>query len=156
MAIWFKNPTPEILNEMSDNTIMEAIGIQFTGIEGDTLRATMPVHGPTMQPFGLLHGGASAVLAETLGSTASHLCIDEKTHYSVGLELNCNHIRAKTGGVVTGVASPIHVGRGTHVWEIKITDERDKIVCISRLTCMIQKKGQGNGLPPGPGGAETK
>ncbi|MCL4693172.1 MAG: hotdog fold thioesterase, partial [Candidatus Hydrogenedentes bacterium] len=101
------------------------------------LEATMPVDTRTVQPMGLLHGGASVVLAETLGSVASVLCIDTDTHYCVGLEVNANHIRAVRDGVVTGRVTPIHVGRSTHVWDIRIRDDRDRPVCVCRLTMAV-------------------
>ena len=140
MVPWSHIPNREELDSLSKNTLMTALGIRFIGIEGDCLRATMPVDARTMQPFGLLHGGASAALAETLGSTASHLCIDARTHYSVGLAINANHVRAKKDGIVTGAARPVHLGRSTHIWEILIKDERDKLICVSRLTTLIRER----------------
>ena len=138
--MWLKNPTPEHLNGMSDGTLMQALGIQFVGINEDSLTATMPVDGRTRQPFGLLHGGASVALAETLGSTASHLCIDEEKQFSVGLEINANHVRSMRTGLVTGVARAVHVGRTTHIWDIRISDEKGRLVCICRLTTAIRDR----------------
>ena len=140
--IWQHAPTLEKLNDLSRDTLMQALDIVFTEVGPASLSATMPVAGPTMQPFGLLHGGASAALAETLGSTASHHCIDPATHFSVGLELNANHVRAKTAGTVVGKAEPVHLGRKTHIWAIRIVDEDEKLICISRLTTLIQQRGQ--------------
>ena len=100
----------------------------------------MPVNHTTHQPFGLLHGGASCVLAETLGSIASNLCVDQKTHYAVGLDINANHIRSAREGVVKGISTIIHKGKATHVWEIKIYDSLEKLICISRLTMAILQK----------------
>lgn len=130
----------EDLNNLSHNTMAEALGMVFTEIGEDYLKATMPVDNNTRQPYGLLHGGASAALAETLGSVAASLCIDRERFICVGLEINCNHVRGKKDGVVTGMATPLHIGASTHVWDIKIHDERQKLVCVSRLTMAILKK----------------
>ena len=140
MSPWKRKPSREALNGMTRGTLMDALGIEFLGFEGDSLKATMPVDHRTVQPFGILHGGASVALAETLGSTASHMCINPETHYSVGLAINANHVRPKREGVVSGVVKPIHVGRSTHIWEIVITDERGKLVCVSRLTTAVRER----------------
>jgi len=132
--------TVETINKMSANTIMEKIGIECTEVGPDYMLAKMPVDGRTHQPFGLLHGGASVVLAETLGSVASTALVDLTKQYCVGLEVNANHLRAVRSGYVFGKVTPIHMGRRTHVWEIKITDEEDKLVCISRLTIAVVDK----------------
>ncbi len=118
----------------------EYLGIKFTEIGENLLKATMPVDHRTHQPYGVLHGGASAALAETLGSVGSALVIDTEKYICVGLEINANHIRSVKDGEVTGVATPIHLGRSTHVWEIRITDKNEKLVCISRLTVAILDK----------------
>lgn len=128
------------LNALSLGTMAQVLNIKFTELTNEYLAATMPVTENTMQPYGLLHGGASAALAETIGSVAASLCIDREKQICVGLEINCNHIRGKKEGVVTAKAKPLHVGASTHVWEIKITDERDKLICVSRLTMAILKK----------------
>lgn len=128
------------LNQLSVNTMAEWMGIRFTEINHNTLKATMPVHTKTQQPLGLLHGGASAALAETVGSVASWLCIDPEKYFAVGLEINCNHIRGKTGGDVVATATPLHIGKTTHVWDIKIKDEKEKLICVARLTMAIRKK----------------
>lgn len=117
--------------------MMETLDIRFTGIGDDWLRGTMPVDHRTRQPFGLLHGGASVVLAETLGSTAAMITLDPTTHLAVGLDINANHIRGVREGLVTGTAKAVHLGRTTQVWEIRIEDDRDKLVCLSRLTMSV-------------------
>ena len=128
--------TPEALNALSRGTAMEPLGIVFTEIGPDYLRGTMPVDARTRQPYGLLHGGASVLLAETLGSTAGGLCVDEGQGV-VGIEINANHLRGVREGRVTATARPLHVGRQTQVWEIRIEDERARLVCVSRLTLAV-------------------
>jgi 1,4-dihydroxy-2-naphthoyl-CoA hydrolase len=136
--IWFnKDLTAADLSPLGKNTMAEHIGIQFTEVGPDYLRGTMPVDHRTNQPYGLLHGGASCVLAETLGSVASAYVIDHSKFYCVGLEINANHVRGAKSGMVTGTARPLHLGASTHVWEIKIEDEREKLICVSRLTVMV-------------------
>jgi 1,4-dihydroxy-2-naphthoyl-CoA hydrolase len=134
--IWKKQPIVEMLQVFSNNTMVQHLGIEFTAVGDDFLEARMPVDARTLQPFGLLHGGASATLAETLGSIGAYHCIDENKA-CVGLEINANHIRAVRSGWVTGRAMPLHLGRTTHVWEIRITDDLGGLTCISRLTMMI-------------------
>jgi uncharacterized protein (TIGR00369 family) len=124
------------LNAMSKNTAMEPLGIRFTELGPDYLRGTMPVDSRTHQPYGLLHGGASVLLAETLGSSAGGLCVPEGKGV-VGIEINANHLRGVREGVVTGTARPLHVGGSTQVWEIRIEDEAGRLVCISRLTLAV-------------------
>jgi 1,4-dihydroxy-2-naphthoyl-CoA hydrolase len=131
--------TLDQLNAMSANTAIAALGIVFTEIGPDFLRATMPVDSRTHQPYGLLHGGASALLAETLGSSAGGLSAPEG-HGVVGIEINANHLRGVRAGLVTGTARPLHVGRSTQVWEIRIEDAAGKLVCISRLTLAVVPK----------------
>jgi len=140
MGIFHQNITLEALNELGKNTLAEQIGIEFTAIGEDTLEARMPVDHRTKQPYGLLHGGASVALAETIGSVAAACCIDTSQYYCVGLEINANHIRSAREGYVKGVAQPLHIGRSTQVWEIRITDESDKLICISRITMAVKKK----------------
>lgn len=141
MQYLFKyRPTPEQLNERSPNTLTENLGIRFTEVGDDFLLATMPVDHRTRQPLGLLHGGASAALAETLGSVGSTLFIDTPNTFPVGLELNANHLKAVHSGVVTGKASPIKIGRTIHVWNIEIRNETGELICISRLTVMLINK----------------
>jgi 1,4-dihydroxy-2-naphthoyl-CoA hydrolase len=141
MSTW-KEPvnTLQELNSMATGTMAETLEISFTAVGADYLEATMPVSNHTRQPYGLLHGGASAALAETVGSVAASLCIDREQQICVGLEINCNHVRGKKDGMVTARATPLHIGASTHVWDIKIRDERGKLVCISRLTMAILKK----------------
>lgn len=127
----------EDLNAHSLNTSIAHLGISITEIGEDFIRGTMPVDQRTKQPYGLLHGGSSAMLAETLASVAANMCVEKEGQQAVGLELNCNHIRSVTKGVVTGTARPIHVGRKTQVWDIRIEDERDRLCCVSRLTLAV-------------------
>lgn len=134
-----RQATLDQLNALSRNTLMEPLGIVFTELGADYLRATMPVDARTHQPYGLLHGGASAALAETLGSTAAGLCVGEDEGV-VGIEINANHLRGAREGVVTGIARPLHVGRSTQVWEMKIENEAGELVCISRLTLAVIRR----------------
>jgi uncharacterized protein (TIGR00369 family) len=127
----------DALNELSRGTLIEHLGIVFTEAGEDWVRATMPVDPHTRQPYGLLHGGASVVLAETLGSSAGNLCLDTREQMAVGLEINANHLRAVREGTVTGTARALHVGRTTQVWEIRIEDGRGRAVCVSRLTLAV-------------------
>ena len=135
--LWKIKPTLDALNQMNENTAIGHLGIEFTEVGEDYLAATMPVDERTRQPMGLLHGGASALLAETLGSIASALCIDFPRQQAVGLEINANHLRSVRSGHVTGVVKAIRVGRRNHVWEIRISDEQNRLVCISRLTMAV-------------------
>ncbi len=128
------------LIKLSQNTMVEHLGIEFTEIGENFIAGKMPVDKRTIQPMGLLHGGASVVLAETLGSIGSSLCIDLNTKICVGLEINANHIKSAKDGFVYGKAELIHEGKNTHVWEIKITNEQKQLVCISRLTVAILDK----------------
>lgn len=128
------------LNAMGKGTMGENLGIEFTLIEKDRISATMPVDHRTVQPYGILHGGASVSLAETLGSIAAHLSIDSTKYLSVGLEINANHIRSARSGYVTGTARPVHIGKSTHVWAIEIVDDADKLICTSRITMAIIEK----------------
>ena len=140
MALWKVIPSLDQINAMRNNTMIGTLDIVVTEVGEDFLRGTMPVDARTHQPYGLLHGGASVALAETLGSLASMMCSDPKTERAVGLDINANHVRAVTSGRVTGTARPLHVGRTTQVWEIRIEDESDKLVCIARLTTAIVPK----------------
>lgn len=133
MAIWNKSPTLELLNNQLKDNMCEHVGIEITAIGDDYLVGTLPVDERTVQPMGLLHGGANVVLAETLGSIAANLAC-ENNQYCVGLEINANHLKSATSGKVTGTARPIHLGRSTQVWEIRIEDEQGGLTCISRLT----------------------
>ncbi len=135
--IWKKPVDLQSLNEWHQNTMQQHIGIQFTEIGDDYIKATMPVDNRTKQPMGLLHGGASVALAESLGSVASVLCVDPEKQTVVGLEINANHIKTAKEGFVTGITKPIHLGRSTQVWEIRIYNEAEQLVCISRITNAI-------------------
>jgi 1,4-dihydroxy-2-naphthoyl-CoA hydrolase len=140
MAIWRSLQTLETLNSRSD-TMISNIGIRFTEIGDDFLRATMPVDARTVQPYGLLHGGASVALAETLGSMGAAMCVDAQEFQVVGQEINANHVRAARSGVVTGTARPVHIGGRTHVWSIEILNDAGKLVCISRITMAVIRRG---------------
>lgn len=129
-----------MLNKMSTNTMIEHLGIEFTAIGDDFIEARMPVDHRTHQPLGLLHGGASVTLAETLGSIAATCCVDMTKQYCVGLDINANHIKSVKAGFVKGITRPIHVGKKTQVWEIKITNEQNELVCISRITMAVIDK----------------
>ncbi|HHF2936798.1 hotdog fold thioesterase [Vibrio diabolicus] len=138
MSIWKKPVSIEILNATSKNTLIEHLQIKYTDFTDDSLTATMPVCSFTHQPLGMLHGGASVVLAETLGSLAANFSVDEGS-YCVGLDINANHVRAMRSGHVIGTAKPVHLGVSTQVWQIDITDERGRLVCTSRLTIAVKQ-----------------
>lgn len=140
MALFHTGITLEALQRLSKNTMVEHLGIEFTEIGADYLKARMPVDNRTHQPYGLLHGGASLALAETLGSVAAHCCIDNQKKYCVGLEINANHIKSVRSGYVVGTSKPIHIGRRTQVWEIKIVTEQNQLVCVSRITMAVLDK----------------
>ena len=129
-----------MLAPLGRGTMGDHLGMEFMEIGENYIRMRMPVDNRTRQPYGLLHGGASAALAETLGSVASACVIDQSQFYCVGLEINANHLRGVKDGYVFGTATPLHIGATTHVWDIRIVDEREKLVCISRLTVAILKK----------------
>lgn len=131
------NTDLDLLNRVHQNTMISHLGIEVTAIGEDFITARMPVADHTKQPMGLLHGGASVALAESLGSMASALLLDLTRFAPVGLEINANHIRSVTDGYVYGTVRPLHVGQRTHVWEIRIADEQGRLVCVSRLTVMV-------------------
>ncbi len=135
--IWKQEPTLEQLNRRGAGTMVEHLDIRFTDFGPDYLSASMPVDHRTNQPIGLLHGGASVVLAETIGSVAGALCVDLRRQYCVGLEVNANHLRAVRTGRVVGTARPVHLGRKTQVWRIDIIDEHGRMVTASRLTLAV-------------------
>lgn len=137
MGMWKQSATVGELNTMQEGSIASFLGIEFQDIGADFIVATMPVNERTKQPFGILHGGASVVLSETLGSVAGFLCA-EPGSVVVGLEVNANHLRSATEGEVTGVVRPLHVGRSTQVWEIHISDQQGRKICVSRLTVMVK------------------
>ena len=125
------------LNMNRENTLVEALGIEFTELSPERVVATMPVNDKTRQPFGILHGGASVALAETVASVGTYNLVDQKTEACAGLEINANHIKSKKDGVVTAIGTPLHKGRTTMVWDIKIVDEEENLICISRCTMAI-------------------
>jgi len=137
MSIWHHPFTLEELDRQSRGCMVEHLDIRFSEIGPDYLRATMPADHRTYQPFGLLHGGASVTLAETLGSVGANCCVDADRFYCVGQEINANHLRAVRNGRVTGTARPVHLGNRSQVWEIRIEDEQRKLACISRLTLSV-------------------
>lgn len=136
--IWHnKQVTVQDIVELGKGSMGDHIGIEWVEVGPDFIKARMPVDHRTKQPYGLLHGGASAVLAETLGSVGSALVVDHTKFYCVGIEINANHIRSARSGYVTGHVSPLHLGRQTHVWDIRIYNEEEKLVCVSRLTVAV-------------------
>lgn len=139
MPIWKQDFTLEGLAQLSQNTLGDHLGIEMVTIGDDYLRAKMPVDARTVQPMRLLHGGASVVLAETLGSLAGVMCLDDPTtHTIVGVEINANHLNSvREGGVVYGTVRPVRIGKSVQVWRIEIEDERDRLICVSRLTAMV-------------------
>jgi len=140
MSVFKPGITLVDLNKLSANTMVSHLGIEFTSLGEDYITAKMPVDHRTHQPLGLLHGGASVTLAETLGSVAATCCIDRNTQYCVGLEINANHIKSARSGFVFGTTKPIHIGKKTHVWEIKIVNETNELICISRITMAVIDK----------------
>ena len=141
MSIWYDPAiTAEQINPIGKGNMAEYLGIEITEVGEDYLKATMPVDHRTRQPYGLLHGGASVVLAETLGSVGAAFVVDRGKYDCVGLEINANHLRGVREGLVTAIARPVHIGKTTQVWDIRIHDNRDKIVCISRITIAILKR----------------
>ncbi len=143
MSIWFnKSLSVASLKPFGPKTMAQHLGMEWVAIGDDYLKMSMPVDERTKQPYGLLHGGASCALAETIGSIASALIIDPDKSICVGIEINANHVRSAREGYVTATCTPLHIGASTHVWDIKIHDEREKLVCISRLTVAILKKPQ--------------
>jgi len=140
MSIWRTQTSVEQLREFSRDTLADTIGIQVTEIGPDFLRATMPVTPRTHQPMGVLHGGASVALAETVGSVAASLCVDRDKYICLGQEINANHLRPVAAGIVTATARPFHIGKRSHVWSIEIRDEQERLVCVSRLTMAVVDK----------------
>lgn len=140
MSIWFKKYELKDIQWMSKDTILDTLGIEIMEIGDQSIKGKMPVDHRTKQPAGILHGGASVVLAESLGSIASNLIIDQDKFYCVGLDVNANHIRPVDKGYVFGTATPIHIGKKTHVWNIEIKNQANKLVCISRLTMAVIEK----------------
>ena len=141
-GIWFRRPTPESIKARHVGTLPGLMGMEFDEVGEDFIRGRIPVDERSIQPAGILHGGASVVLAETLGSTACAHTINPETHYCVGLEINANHVRSAPNGSgwVSGIARRLHAGRSTQVWEIRITDGENRLVCISRLTLAVLQR----------------
>ena len=141
MPIWYsKSPSLPQLNSLGKDTMGEFLGMEWVEIGDDFLKMKMPVCKRTIQPYGLLHGGASCALAETTGSIASHLVIDTEKYICVGMEINANHVRSVRHGFVTATCTPLHLGSSTHIWDIRIHDEGGLLVCVSRLTVAILGK----------------
>ncbi|MDE2195566.1 MAG: hotdog fold thioesterase [Gammaproteobacteria bacterium] len=140
MSIWFQPFGIDDLNRYQEKTLVTHLGIRYTEIGDDYLKAVMPVDERTKQPAGILHGGASVALAETLGSTGANLVVDRAKKLCVGLDINANHVRAMRSGTVTGTARPLHIGGSTQVWEIRITDDQDRLVCVSRITLAVLER----------------
>ncbi len=139
MSIWYREYSLEEIKKLSRNTLDEALGIEYVEIGPDYLTATMPVDQRTVQPLGLLHGGASVALAESLGSLAANMCVDPEKQYCVGIEINASHIKSiQAPSRVFGTAQPLHMGNTIHVWEIHITDENDFLVSVSRITLLVR------------------
>jgi 1,4-dihydroxy-2-naphthoyl-CoA hydrolase len=140
MGIFREGVTLDTLNKLSKKTMAERIGIEFTAIGPDYMEAKMPVDERTHQPFGMLHGGASVALAETMGSVAATCCVDTAKQFCVGLDINANHVRSVRQGFVKGITRPVHIGKKTQVWEIRIVNEQEELVCISRITMAVLEK----------------
>jgi 1,4-dihydroxy-2-naphthoyl-CoA hydrolase len=141
-SIWAKTFEIDDINKFREDTIVGHLDIEFIEKGDDFLSATMPVDKRTKQPMGLLHGGSSVVLAETLGSTASFMTLDD-TRYSVGLEIKANHLKSASSGSVTGTVRPVHLGKTTQVWDISIENEKHQLICVSRLTMAVLKAAEG-------------
>jgi len=137
VSIWKMSIDLDRLHKRAKNTFSEFIGIQFTEIGDDYLKATLTVDHKTKQPLGFINGGVSAALAETVASTAANYCVDQAVAYCVGLEINANHLRPVSKGYVTAIAKPVHLGKKTQVWEIKITDDSGRLSCIARMTMAV-------------------
>lgn len=143
MSIWKTPATPEQLQRAAAGSMSAHLGLKITEVGPDYIRGTLPVDARTRQPFGRLHGGANVVLAEELGSIGANLCLDPREAFAVGLDINANHLRGVTAGQVTGTARPLHIGRSTQVWEIRIENEAGELACISRLTMAVVSKRDG-------------
>lgn len=151
MSIWFRTYSLETLEDQKRNTLVEHLGIRITELGPDYLVGTMPVDARTHQPMKILHGGASVALAETLGSTAANLCVDTSERVCVGQEINANHLRPVSTGVVKGTARPVHIGKKSQVWQIEIRDEKERLVCISRITLAVVEREDRLSMPDTPG-----
>jgi len=140
MSIWRAAKTLEFLNELGQRTLGAHLGIRFTEVGDDFVRATMPVNEHTHQPYGVLHGGASVALAETVGSIGSMMCVDTEQYLCLGQDINANHLRAVSSGTVTATARPFHLGGRSHVWHIEIRDEKERLICVARLTMVVVER----------------
>lgn len=138
--IWFREYTLDEINTVFDKYMTKLLDIKATKMTADSLTVTMPITDNVRQPFGILHGGASVVLAESVGSVASNLIIDTENFVGVGLDINANHVKSANKGLTTAICSPLHIGKTTHVWDIKIRDEQNNLLCVSRLTVAIVQK----------------
>lgn len=136
-AIWHRRPTPAGLQDLARGNAIEHLGIEFTEVGDDWISARMPVDARTIQPYGLLHGGVSVVLAETLGSAAAHHCVDDGAFLTVGIQISANHVRGVRDGHVHGTARALHLGRTTQLWEIRIANDAGQLVCASSLTVSV-------------------
>lgn len=140
MSIWFRPITIAEISERSKGTLSEFLGIEFTEITNNTISAIMPVTQNLKQPAGIVHGGANVVLAETIASTAANYAVDLENYYCVGLEINANHIKAVTKGIISAITKPIHIGKTTQIWEIELRNSEQEITCISRMTAYVIKR----------------
>ena len=140
MSIWNNKPSLTDINSLNKNTLGEHLNIVFTEITDNSLTATMPVNNTTKQPFGLLHGGASVALAETMGSVAAYCTVNRELFIGVGIEINANHLKAVTSGIVSGICEPVHIAGKNQVWDIKIYNDKNELCCVSRFTCTIVAK----------------
>lgn len=140
MTIWHERPTVEGLNEFSRRDMASRLGMEYTLVGDDFLEARLPVDERTVQPYGLLHGGVSCVVAESMGSLASGLCVDPETHYCVGVDINASHLRPATGGHVHARTRPFRIGRRNQVWETRIRDDADRLICVARLTTAVLER----------------
>jgi 1,4-dihydroxy-2-naphthoyl-CoA hydrolase len=138
--MFIRDLTPDKLNKLGEGSMSEHLGIEYLEVGASHLKARMPVDNRTKQPFGYLHGGASVVLAEEIGSMAANMTIDGTKFFAFGLEINANHIKSVKDGFITGIATPLHIGKSTHVWEIKIYNDGDELTCVSRLTMAVVPK----------------
>src|SRR5215203_424884 len=137
MSIWFGEPSLEWANSRGEHAMIRTLGIEMTELTDDSLRGRMPVDHRTRQPAGVLHGGASVALAETLASWGATFTVDREKHHCVGLEINANHVRAIASGWVIGTARPLHLGRSTQIWDVRMVDEKERLICISRVTMAV-------------------
>lgn len=143
MAIWHERPTVEGLNQLARRDMASRLGMEYTEVGEDFLKARLPADERTQQPYGLLHGGVSCVMAESMGSLASALCVDAETHYCVGVDINASHLRPATGGHVHARTQPLRIGRRNQVWETHIRDDADRLICVARLTTAVIERNRG-------------